>query len=118
MDIINTGDGWGNLTPASRNFNVDRNYPYKAIRVLFLSWEDDDLGIEDYIQDLKTVFGSIYNFLTYWFRIPLNAPKEYMEEKVEWFKAQCSDQRELLLVYYGGHGHFQGDNEMTLSAFK
>lgn len=118
MEVVNTGDGWDNLIPDGPTYIVDRDYPYKAIRVLFLSWEDDDLRVEDYIQDLKTVFGSIYNFPTYWFRIPLDSPKEYMEEKVEWFKVQCLDRRELLLVYYGGHGHFQGDDEMALSAYK
>jgi hypothetical protein len=99
-------------------YNIDRDFPYKTIRVLLLSWKDDDLDFGVYIPYLKTVFGCIYNFPTYWFRIPSQSPKEFIEEKVEWFQAQCSDQRELSIVYYGGHGHFQGDNEMALAPYE
>ena len=96
----------------------ERDVPGRTIRVLLLSWEDDDNDFELYIANLEKVFMCIYNFPTHWFKIPSRNPKDFVEEKVKWFKAQCSVQRELLIVYYGGHGGFQGDNEMALSPYE
>lgn len=96
----------------------EQEIPRRTIRVLLLSWEDDDNDFEHYIAKLEKVFMCIYNFPTHWFKIPSRSPKEFVEEKVEWFKAQCSAQRELLIVYYGGHGGFQSDNEMAFSPYE
>jgi len=50
---------------------------YQDVHVLLLSWEDDNLGVEQEIKRLGYVFGNLYRFDVQEFRIPRKNPLRF-----------------------------------------
>ncbi|KAK0111112.1 hypothetical protein ONS95_001489 [Cadophora gregata] len=80
-----------------------RNYPrYKEVRVLLMSWEEDNLGVEQELLRLKTVFSRLYNFDVQCFKIPSQSPARVTVSKVSSLISECGVDS-LIIMYYGGH---------------
>jgi hypothetical protein len=89
-----------------RNQHSTSNYKYKEVRVLLLQWEEDDnLELHDQIKQLKRVLVDDIQVTNCWFMvIPKENSFSYLQKLLHDFKSDYSDPKNLLVVYYGGHG--------------
>ncbi|PVH82348.1 hypothetical protein DL98DRAFT_530442 [Cadophora sp. DSE1049] len=100
------------------NTVVDKSPQPKKMHILFLTWEDDDLGMSDEVGDLKTAFKQGYACATTesW-AIPSS---EYaggmLKGLLETWMVDHDDGESLLVVYYGGHGGTDDSGYLTWSA--
>lgn len=78
-----------------------RSY-YKSVYVLLLSWEDDNLGVEEEIKRLGHVFTNLYRFAVEEYRIPRKKPGKATISRVSSF-LEMDAHDALLILYYGGH---------------
>jgi hypothetical protein len=69
---------------------------------LFLSWQDDDLGVEAEIEPLRRVFEDRYHFVAQDYKIPSIKPDKALKKRVFDFLEE-EDKDTLLIVYYAGH---------------
>jgi hypothetical protein len=76
---------------------------YVDVRVLLLSWESDDLGVDDEVSALASVFRDIYRFDVEWWTIPDETPGRHTTKKVIQFVESGNDPDTLLILYYAGH---------------
>ncbi|KAH7369692.1 hypothetical protein BKA65DRAFT_470949 [Rhexocercosporidium sp. MPI-PUGE-AT-0058] len=82
---------------------TSRNYPrYKEVRVLLMRWEEDNLGVEEELLRLKTVFSRLYRYDVECFEIPSQSPARVTGSKVSSLIAECGVDS-LIIIYYGGH---------------
>ncbi|PVH75191.1 hypothetical protein DL98DRAFT_602178 [Cadophora sp. DSE1049] len=82
---------------------TSRNYPrYKEVRVLLMRWEEDNLGVEEELLRLKTVFSRLYRYDVECFEIPSQSPARVTVSKVASLIAECGVDS-LIVIYYGGH---------------
>jgi hypothetical protein len=94
-------------------------YPYRAVHVLQIQWEEHDLTIadEDAVNDLKILFQDTFGFESVEsFRIPSQRSYKALEARLQEFKQQYSSEQSLLVVYYSGHGFLDSQNRMHWSA--
>jgi hypothetical protein len=89
---------------------------YKQVHVLLLKWADDDLGVADELKQLKGFFYNKYCFNVDTFDIPSEYPYDALEWRLADFKSNYSIPENLLIVYYGGHWYFDGQNRLLWSA--
>jgi hypothetical protein len=75
---------------------------YANVQVLFLSWEDDDLGVSAEIEPLKRLFKERYYFGVEEYKIPSIKPDPALTRRVLMF-LDYDDKETLLILYYGGH---------------
>jgi hypothetical protein len=89
-----------------RDQHSTSNYKYKEVRVLLLQWEEDDnLELHDQIKRLKRVLVDDIQVTNCWFMvIPKENSFSYLQKLLHDFKSDYSDPKNLLVVYYGGHG--------------
>lgn len=73
--------------------------------VLLLRWTDDDLKVQDELTRLKNVFEYQFGFTTEQWDIPSLNPTRALQTKLYDFQDAHQSEDELLIVYYGGHGH-------------
>jgi hypothetical protein len=77
---------------------------YSDVQVLILSWEDDDLGVSEEIEDLRRTFRDLFNYgVTEW-RIPQHKPERKLNLEAGKFLEKHDSKDHLLIVYYAGHG--------------
>ena len=81
---------------------------YSKAHVLLLSWEDDDLGVDKEIKDLRRVFEQRYRFEVEEHRIPSKRPDKNVKKRVlDFLGNDDNDDNDgnetLLVVYYAGH---------------
>ena len=85
---------------------------YNRVKVLLLKWEDDDLQINDEVNRLAYVFSARrpdgYNFITESWSIPSGLeegddPEDLLNNRLLQFRRGATE-RDLLILYYGGHG--------------
>lgn len=76
---------------------------YTRVRVLLVSWESDDLNVDDEVEELRAVFENCFNFTTSKFSIPDDNPQRALSQRVIEFIGSDSPET-LLLFYYAGHG--------------
>ena len=75
---------------------------YSKVCVLLLSWEDDDLGVQIEINELRDVFIGRYHFEVQEYKIPSTKPNRNAINRVkELLDLESKDN--LLIVYYAGH---------------
>jgi hypothetical protein len=74
----------------------------RTVHVLLLSWEDDNLRVEQEIKCLGYVFGNFYRFDVQEFRIPPKKPGKATISQVSAF-LEMDAHDTLLIVYYAGH---------------
>ncbi len=75
---------------------------YEEVHVLLLSWEEDNLGVEQEIRRLGKVLSNLYRFDVEQYKIPRKTPGKATISRVSTFLENDSN-RNLLIVYYGGH---------------
>jgi len=88
---------------------------YKEAHVLLLSWEDDDLGVIDEVNDLQDVFRQSYNYETEVWKIPGTRSHNSLATRILQFLADYEARDSLLIVYYGGHGLMNDDRQCIWS---
>ncbi|KAH7417708.1 hypothetical protein BKA64DRAFT_702470 [Cadophora sp. MPI-SDFR-AT-0126] len=79
----------------------------KKIHLLFLTWEDDDLGMADEVSALQAAFNRNFAVATTeTLAIPSSKYAEAMCKGLleAWMADHGGDEESLLVVYYGGHG--------------
>lgn len=88
---------------------------YKEAHVLLLSWEDDDLGVIDEVNDLQDVFRQTYNYETEVWKIPSKRAHNSLATRIVQFVADHDARDSLLVLYYGGHGLMNDDRQCLWS---
>ena len=86
---------------------VTSPWRYTSVHALLLGWKDDDLGTEKEINDLNSLFQNTYYYQTEKYLIPSQDPATNLADKLMDFKKSYDSSRNLLLVYYGGHGFLE-----------
>ena len=77
--------------------------PYTSVHVLLLRWAEDDLGVQTEISALREVFETRFHFDVEEWQIPSVNSMRILQKKLYGFQEAHQDQKELLIVYYGGH---------------
>ena len=88
---------------------------YKEVHTLLLSWEDDNLGVVDEINELEDVFRSLYGFEAQAWKIPSKRSHNSLAAKILGFLDDHESKDNLLIVYYGGHGEMNDDRQCVWS---
>ena len=88
---------------------------YKEVHTLLLSWEDDNLGVADEIDELRDVFRNLYSFEAEEWKIPSKRSHNSLAAKVLGFLDDYESKDNLLIVYYGGHGEMNDDRQCVWS---
>jgi len=76
---------------------------YQKVKVLLMSWENDDLEIETEIKPLASVFQGLYQFDTETWKIPLRRSGAELSRKIASTIRTEGQQGNLVIFYYGGH---------------
>ncbi|KAE9378652.1 hypothetical protein N431DRAFT_459986 [Stipitochalara longipes BDJ] len=97
--------------------NSNQSYPYSAVHVLLLQWQEDDLGVDTVVNDLFGVFKGWYAYQSVdTFKIPPQRSFNALEVRLQVFKQQYSCEENLLIVYYASHGYLDRQNRMHWAA--
>ncbi|KAK4154901.1 hypothetical protein C8A00DRAFT_32256 [Chaetomidium leptoderma] len=76
---------------------------YKKVKVLLLSWDQDDLDVEPQVRNLESVFGGLYHYDTEYWKIPSRRSAVELSRKVADLADAHGQEGNLLILYYGGH---------------
>lgn len=82
------------------------DYRYKQIHVVLINWHVDDFpDLKSEVKQLAAVFDRDYAFTTVGiYTIPSKNPYSKLEGFLSRFKEEYSDQDNLLIIFYSGHG--------------
>ena len=96
----------------------NRQQTYKHVNVLLLSWAENDLtDVDQEIKDLAKVFEMFYKFQTVQYKIPSNErPQNDLDRQLLEFRIAHDNPSELMIVYYGGHGGINSEQESIWAA--
>ena len=86
---------------------------YDEVHVLFLSWEDDLLGVSKEIDELRDVFRHTYHYDTDEWHIPSSRSHNSLVKRTTEFLEAYEDRKNLLIVYYAGHGYLNDDRQLV-----
>lgn len=86
---------------------------YNRVHALFLSWEDDLLGVSREIADLRDVLRHKYHYETEEWHIPSSRSHNSLVKRISEFLEAYEDNKTLLIVYYAGHGHLNDDRQLV-----
>ncbi|KAL2130282.1 hypothetical protein VTI74DRAFT_6676 [Chaetomium olivicolor] len=75
---------------------------YKKVKVLLMSWDKDDLGLEPDIRQLESVFRGLYHYDAEYWKIPSKRTVVEVSRKVADLGDAHGQEGNLLIVYYGG----------------
>ena len=78
-------------------------YPYSSVHVLLIRWTADDLNTQHEIDRLHNVFAQQYGFQVEQWQIPNSNATRALQSKLYDFQHVHQSEKELLIVYYGGH---------------
>lgn len=84
---------------------------YSDVYVLFLSWEDDDLGVEREIHGLEAVFRDIYRYRVGRWKIPRTRSHNALVHQIIQALGDFESNDKLFITYYGGHGFMNDDRQ-------
>ena len=100
---------------AAAAFPNTKHSRYQNVFVLLFSWEHDELGVISEVQELDDVLSQIYHFHTEQWKIPnINSHNALAFRLMEFLKNYGTSSN-LLLIYYGGHGHMNDDRQCIWS---
>ena len=88
---------------------------YKAVHALLLTWEDDNLGVINEVDELEVVFRQTYHFKVEKWKIPSKRPHNTLAAKLLGFLEDFESKDNLLIIYYGGHGSMNDDRQCVWS---
>ncbi|KAE8441050.1 hypothetical protein EG329_005912 [Mollisiaceae sp. DMI_Dod_QoI] len=95
----------------------EQNPEYQTVRVLLLYWEDDDSqgdilkdigGLQDFLQQ-RFNYDQVEGF-----KIPLENPKQAVEDKLNKLERACVAEKNALIVAYVGHGCLTPNKEYCI----
>ena len=92
---------------ANAAYPNDQRSRYYNIYVLLLCWEDEDpkLPVSIEVEELHSLFDSMYDFDVEVWKIPSHSSHNELNRKVLDFVYLGGDcKTDLKIVYYGGHG--------------
>jgi hypothetical protein len=97
----------------------DQVEPYDEVHVLLLGWEhdeddnDNNKDMRQGLQKLEVVLDRFFNYRTYseW-RIPQDQPTAALNRRLQDFRAAYNKRRNLMIVYYAGHGAVDRDRSL------
>ncbi|KAL2158162.1 hypothetical protein VTH06DRAFT_4730 [Thermothelomyces fergusii] len=76
---------------------------YRKVKVLLMSWERDDLGVEPEARKLEAVFRGLYHYDTEFWKIPSRRSAVELSRKVADLVDEHGREGNLLILYYAGH---------------
>ena len=76
---------------------------YKKVKVLLMSWDKEDTGVEPEVRNLEAVFRGLYHYDTEYWRIPSRRSAVELSRKVADLVDEHGREGNLLILYYGGH---------------
>lgn len=82
---------------------------YAHVRCLLLSWEEDNLGCIQEINDLHDVLSDSYGFECDSFKLPSKDSERQLRLKLNHFDKKA-EETDLFVVYYGGHAEQPGSD--------
>lgn len=92
---------------------------YDEVHALLIYWEEDDIGLEPQVRLLSRVFREVYHFTT--IRI-LGLPSQHcrlaLQIQIRDFLKARSGPKNVLVVYYSGHGELDEDGRLIWTAYK
>ena len=113
---MRSSDGACQETPETPQ-DASPEYPYSAVHVLLLHWEESDLAADGIVEELMSVCMEWFGFESAEsFHIPSERSYEALETRIQDFKRQYSSEKNLLIVYYAGHGFLDAQNRMHWAA--
>lgn len=96
-----------------------RDVFYNRVHALLINWENDDLQTKNEIEKLQTLFAQKYNFSTESYSIPSDDSHNELEAKlVSTRNAHGKTVTDLVILYYGGHGMLNKENQSIWKAWK
>ncbi|AEO69971.1 uncharacterized protein THITE_2120742 [Thermothielavioides terrestris NRRL 8126] len=86
---------------------------YVDVKVLLMTWQSDDLGVEREAQALLSVFRDLYRFDCEYWQIPdRDSAREATKKVIAHMERASSSPDNLFIFYYAGHAspnpHFPG----------
>jgi len=90
---------------------------YREIHALLISWENDDLGVEDELHALERVLSNKYFATTRVISIPHEESNLFLERGIHEFKLYYSAPDILLIVYYAGHGAVDDNLHLKMNSY-
>jgi hypothetical protein len=101
----------------ANGLSAPKGYPYREVHVLLLEWEEDDLGVDQVVNELMSVFKNTFGFESVQsFKIPSRRSYKALDARLQGFTQQNSSEQNLLIVYYSGHGFLDLQNRMHWAA--
>ncbi|KAK4198018.1 hypothetical protein QBC40DRAFT_96539 [Triangularia verruculosa] len=76
---------------------------YSAVKVLLISWENDDLDVDDEIRPLTSVLSHLYHYDVEVWKIPTTKPSIRLSTKVTSLLEGHGNEGNLVIIYYAGH---------------
>ncbi|EAQ88798.1 hypothetical protein CHGG_05417 [Chaetomium globosum CBS 148.51] len=76
---------------------------YRKVKVLLMTWDKDDLGVETEVRNLESVFRGLYHYDTEYWKIPSRRSAVEVSRKVADLVDAHGQEGNLLILYYGGH---------------
>ena len=105
-----------NLTSACQPYYSQPIRDYRAVHVLLLNWEADDIGTSTELEELRDLFKNRFAYSTEIWPIPSSQPENALEIKLGAVKQLYGKERCLIIVYYGGHGKMDRDGRSIWAA--
>jgi len=84
-----------------------RRLPYLQVSVLLIKWEEDDLGVDEEIDELRDLLTRFFRYSVESWLIPKGSPKTAslaLVNKLHEFTEAYNNEGSLIWIYYGGHG--------------
>lgn len=102
--------------PSTRALPRTEDYRYSKVRVLLLSWEEDDLGIAEEVEALAKIFKSAFAFRVEAVKIRSKKPHKQVRFLLTKLLGR-TEENQLAIIYYSGHGDYK-DGFMKWVAYK
>ncbi|KAF7533891.1 hypothetical protein G7054_g6701 [Neopestalotiopsis clavispora] len=90
-------------------------HKYASLHALLLSWQEDDLGVDEEVDKLGFVLLDQYEFDVQYWKIPVKRSTFELTQRVLNWTAEYEGEDELLLVYYAGHGWMDSSRQAIWS---
>ncbi|KAH8663638.1 hypothetical protein BGZ60DRAFT_516754 [Tricladium varicosporioides] len=95
------------------------SHQHSEFHALLIYWEEDDIGLEPQVRLLSRVFRDIYHFTTI---LVLSLPSQHchlaLHAQLHDFLRAHSGPKNVLVVYYSGHGELDEDGRLIWTAYQ
>ncbi|KAG8417530.1 hypothetical protein J3458_005027 [Metarhizium acridum] len=77
---------------------------YEDVKALLICWNNATIIFKNQRTELQRVSRSPYKFGAEAIDFPSTDPEKYLEDETRKFREAHDKEKDMLLVYYGGHG--------------